>query len=210
LLLTFNDASRTLSVMKSPSRALISRQSQLSVLASPARQEILDVLTRTGPAAVAELGALLGRPADGLYYHLRALQRARLVVEAGERIHRGRKEALYRTVHAEPKLRHDPSPGGNTPGVVAIVASMLRLGIRDFRRAAADRFVRVQGPRRELWALRATGWLSPAQVAVVNRRIAALRTTVSGRRPGARLYAITILLTPLDHRARRKRNRSRR
>ena len=188
--------------MRSPSRTPISREPQLSALASPARQEIVDVLTRTGPAAAADLGRLLGRPADGLYYHLRALQRVGLVAQAGERPARGRKEALYRTVHANPALRHDAGPGGNTPGVVAIVASMLRLGIRDFRRAAADASVRTRGRRRQLWALRATGWLSPTQLGLVNRRMVALRNTLSRRRPGSRLYGITILLSPLDHRAR--------
>lgn len=162
------------------------------------------MLARTGSAAAADLGRLLGRPPDGLYYHLRSLERVRLVAQDGARLHRGRREALYRTVHAEPALRHDPSPRGNTPAVAAIVAAMLRLGIRDFRRAAADHSVRTRGPRRELWALRATGWLSPEDLEVVNSRIVALRGAVARRRPGARLFGITILLTPLDHRARKK------
>jgi hypothetical protein len=81
---------------------------------------------------------------------------------------------------------------------------MLRLGIRDFRSAASSTTVRVEGPRRNLWALRVTGWLSEADLADVNRRILALRDTVGGKRPKRNLYAITILLTPLSHRARRK------
>ena len=192
--------------MTRQSRTPITRKSQLSALASPGRQEILDVLARTGPAAAAEVARFLGRAPDGLYYHLRSLERVGLVAREGAHLHRGRSEALYRTVHAEPALRHDPSPRGNTSGVAAIVAAMLRLGIRDFRRAAADHSVRTFGPRRELWALRAIGWLSPADLEVVNRRIVALRGAVARRRPDARLFGITILLTPLDHRARRKRS----
>jgi DNA-binding transcriptional ArsR family regulator len=188
---------------------VISRHGQLKALASPTRQELLDLLARTGPASAAELGKLIGRPADGLYYHLRALQRAQLVVPAGERLRAGRSEALFRTVHREPALRHDPSPGGNSPAVGAIVASMLRLGIRDFRKACATGEVRTQGPRRELWALRATGWLSEEDLTDVNLRIHALRDAVAKPRSKGELYGITILLTPLGHRARKKQRRPR-
>lgn len=190
--------------MATPPSNVISSPAQLKVLASPARQEILDLLARLGPASAAELGPFLGRPADGLYYHLRALQRVGLVRAAGVRVRAGRSEAIFRSVHRQPMLHHDPSPRGNSPAVAAIVGSMLRLGIRDFRRAASSAMVRVDGPRRDLWALRVTGWLSATDLAAVNRRIRALRDTVGGPRPKGSLYAITILLTPLSHRARRK------
>lgn len=190
-------------------RRRISDRAQLRVLVSPARQELLDLLARTGPASAAELGKLLRRPADGLYYHLRALQRAGLVSPAGVRNRSGRDEALFRATHQEPAVRHDVAPGGNSPAVTAIVASMLRLGIRDFRRAAAGGDVRTGGPQRELWALRATGWLTQAEVAAVNRQIRALRDSVGKPRSKGRLYGITILLTPLDHRLRRKQRRPR-
>src|SRR5262245_35684610 len=52
---------------------------QLRLLASPVRQEIVDVLESAGARSVAELGALLGRPADALYHHLRRLVAVGLV-----------------------------------------------------------------------------------------------------------------------------------
>jgi DNA-binding transcriptional ArsR family regulator len=187
-------------------RAIASR-TQLRALVSPLRQELLDLLARTGPASAAELGRLIRRAPDGLYYHLRALERAGLVSLAGTRRCGGREEAIYRTTHAQPAVRHDAVPDGNSPQVSAIVASMLRLGIRDFRRAANAGDVRTSGSRRDLWALRITGWLTPAEVGAVNRRIRALRDAVGKPRSKGRLYGITILLTPLDHRARRRRRR---
>ena len=127
-------------------RRTISDRAQLKALVSPVRQELIDLLARTGPASAAELGKLIRRPADGLYYHLRALQRAGLVSSAGRRVRSGRHEALFHSTHREPALRHDPSPGGNSPAVTAIVATMLRLGIRDFWKAfleaASDPVVR--------------------------------------------------------------------
>lgn len=186
------------------SRRAISAPAQLKVLASPARQELLDLLARTGPASAAELGRLVQRPADGLYYHLRALQRAGLIRSAGRRVRGGREEALFRSAHREPAVDHDATPGGNSAAVGAIVASMLRLGARDFRKAAAAGLVRTHGPRRELWALRVTGWLSPRDLAAVNRWMRALRDAVGRPRGIGKLYSITILLTPLGHRVRRK------
>lgn len=90
--------------------------------------------------------------------------------------------------------------------VTAVVASMLRLGTRDFRRAAAAGNARTEGTRRELWAIRVAGWLSPSDLASVNRGMRDLRDALGKRRGAGRLYAITILLTPLDHRTRRKRS----
>ncbi len=190
-------------------RQVISAPAQLRALASPARQEVLDLLARMGPASVSSLSGLLKRPADGLYYHLRALERAGLVGRAGTRVRGGREEALFRSVHREPALLHDTSPGGNSTEVTAVVASMLRLGIRDFQRAAAAGNARTEGTRRELWAIRVAGWLSPSDLASVNRGMRNLRDALGKRRGAGRLYAITILLTPLDHRKRRTRGAAR-
>ena len=192
----------------SPSRA-ITAPAQLRALASPARQEILDLLARSGPASAADLGAWLGRPADGFYYHLRALTRAGLVAEAGARVRGGRSETLYRSIHREPALHHDATPGGNSRAISTIVASMLRLGIRDFRRAAATGTARTEGSRRDLWALRVAGRLSPSGLETVNRHIRSLRDSVGRRGGQGRLYAVTILITPLDHRARKPQRKRR-
>lgn len=185
----------------------ISEPAQLRVLASPLRQEILDLLVRTGDAQVSEIASLLGRPADSLYYHLRELERVGLVVSSRARANGRRGEMLFRTAHREPTLLHDASARGNTPGVASIVASMLRLGIRDFRNASASEGVCTQGPGRELWALRVTGWLDPEEIAGINRRIRGLQNAVAKPRSRGKLYAITILLTPLTHRTRRRRQR---
>jgi DNA-binding transcriptional ArsR family regulator len=190
-----------------PDRA-ISEPAQLQVLASPLRQEIIDLLARTGAAQVSEIASLLGRPADSLYYHLRELERVRLV-RSSPRAGGRRGEKLFRAAHREPTLVHDVSPLGNTPAVASIVASMLRLGIRDFRNASASSRVCTHGPHRELWALRVTGWLAEDQIAGINRRIRDLKDAVAKPRSRGKLYAITILLTPLTHRTRRKQQRRR-
>lgn len=187
---------------------MISRPEQLRALISPVRQELVDVLSRMGTASLAEIAAVLGRPADGLYYHVRLLVRVGLVFPAGSRTNGGRAEALFRAVAPQLALPYKTSPKGHVRAVTSIVASMLRLGIRDFRRASSRPGYRLRGPRRELWALRTTGWLASGEVKDVNTKILGLIRAVSQPRAQGKLYAVTILLTPLDHGAKRKAGRT--
>lgn len=64
---------------------LLTDPSMVKALASPARQEIVDALQAAGARTIAELAALLARPADSLYFHVRSLVKVGLVVERGER-----------------------------------------------------------------------------------------------------------------------------
>jgi helix-turn-helix protein len=178
---------------------VITRPEQLRALVSPVRQELLDVMARMGTVSIAEVAAVLGRPADGLYYHVRALQRVGLIEAAGTRRGGVREEALFRATAGQFSIRYPQAIAGRR-AMTAIVGAMLRLGARDFARALARGDVRVEGPQREMWALRTTGWLTPAQLRHVNRHIAALSAAATQAGPAGRLYAVTILLTPLVHR----------
>ncbi|HWG20580.1 MAG TPA: helix-turn-helix domain-containing protein [Terracidiphilus sp.] len=181
---------------------VVQGKKQLSALASSARQEIVDVLSQMGTVSVGELAAALGRPADALYYHLRVLRQAGLVIRAGYRGQGVHKEELIRTVSSDLQLQYRPGKGGNGQQINAIVGSMLRLGIRDFHHAFESGDTLVSGSGRELWALRKTGWLTPEEIVNMNQLIEGLAKTVSKPRGQGRLYGITVLLTPLDHRAR--------
>jgi DNA-binding transcriptional ArsR family regulator len=179
---------------------LIRSEKQLATLVAAARQEIVDVLAELGAVSVAELATALGRPADALYFHLRALTRAGLVRKAGYRSRPRGKEVLYRAAAPDLQLHYEPRKASNRKAVSAIVASMLRLANRDFRGAFRRTTVTVSGPYRELWGLRKAGRLSRSRLAEVNRSISRLVNTVSGSGRRGRLYAITVVLTPLDHR----------
>ena len=182
----------------------ITRPDQLAALASPVRQEIVDVLAGMPRAPIAAVAAALGRPANGLYYHVRELVRVGLVLPVGGG--RGRGQALYRTVARELTIAYDPSSFINVARVSAAVGSMLRLGARDFRRGFSRAGVAVSGPRRELWAGRATGWLTASEVARANRLIKQIYRLFQGSRFGPRgqLFGVTILLVPLERRPRRR------
>jgi predicted ArsR family transcriptional regulator len=188
---------------------LVRSKAQLDALAAAARQEIVDVLEQIGTVSVAELADALGRPADALYFHLRALVRVGLVRKAGSRARPGGREALFRTVKPELRLHYDPQNAANRHAVSAVVASMLRLANRDFQRSFRDGRVVVSGAHRELWAWRKVGRLTPEQVRRVNQRVHQLAQEVSAPRGRGRLYAVTVILTPLDHRNNADRSQTR-
>jgi DNA-binding transcriptional ArsR family regulator len=185
----------------------VASKAQLSALASSARQELIYALQRLGTASVADIAAALDKPADALYYHLRELQRVGLVETAGQRPGVGRQGTLYTAVSARLATQHEPRTRAKTKAIGDIVASMLRLGIRDYRKAANDPSVTVTGDHRDLLALRTTGWLTEPQVAQVNALIQRLIHDVSRPNQPGRLYGLTLLFTPLTRRGRTHRGR---
>jgi DNA-binding transcriptional ArsR family regulator len=181
---------------------VVRTRKQLSALASGARQEVVDVLANTGAISVADLAQALGRPADALYYHLRVLQQAGLVVQAGYRGRGKHREELIAAVSPNLRLPYELGEHGNGAEIGAIVGSMLRLGLRDFEAAFEAGDAQTSGPQRELVAMRKIGWLTPQDVAETNRAIEGL-ARLTEKPPGkGRLYAITVVLTPLDRPAR--------
>ena len=183
---------------------VIRSKRQMRALAASTRQEIVDVLSRMGTVSVAELATALARPADSLYYHLRILKRVGLVLSAGSRRLAGRSEALFRAVAPELSLCYQLGRKGNGREVNAIIASMLRLGIRDFGESFETAAAAVSGPNRELGGLRVTGWLTQDQIAEVNRHIRTLMQIMATPGRNGRLYAVTVVLTPLSHRSQRR------
>jgi DNA-binding transcriptional ArsR family regulator len=181
-----------------PHAALVEDETQLSALASTVRQDIVDTLRALGEASAPELAAHLNRPADGLYYHLRALSRVGLVAEVCER-RKGRvAEAVYSLRQKTLALSHRPRDQRAKAALINIVRAMFSGAEREYRRAIADQDCVVDGPRRELWPSRVVGWLTPHQLEQVNTLLSELNALVATNRfaPEARLYALQFSLAP--------------
>jgi predicted transcriptional regulator len=193
-------------MLRSNSHVVTSKK-QLAALTSAARQEIVDVLTQMGTVSIAELAETLDRPPDALYYHLHILVRAGLVESAGSRKTGRREETLFRAVARNLRIDYELARRTNEKALAAVAGSMLRLGIRDFRRAIRNQSVVVSGKDRELWAARKTGWLRKSDLHSVLASIERLSQSVSKPSGSGQLYGITILLTPLSRRRERKNSR---
>jgi DNA-binding transcriptional ArsR family regulator len=186
---------------------IIENAKTIAALAGPVRIEIVSALEAVGgTATVAALAEQLGRPADGLYYHLRALLRVGLI-EQLEGSGSGRLYCMASPGNPRLRLRYKPGTGANAKAVGRVANSVSRLAQRDFSRALAQRDTVVEGPARELWAARFRGCVEPAQLAELNRLLSSLSALFESTRPTAtsKLIALQWILAPLEVRpARRK------
>jgi hypothetical protein len=189
---------------------LIADAAAITVLASPVRQELVDTIESLGGiATIAELAEQLGRPADGLYYHVEILRRAGLLVPASHgRSRAGRSERRFRTPTTAGKklgLVYRPRDPRNAAAVRGVVGGMLRIARRDFDRALHGETV-VAGPQRELWAARGTGWVSDAELAEINRLLNQINDHLRRPRggPRQRLISLCYVLAPMTARPKRR------
>jgi DNA-binding transcriptional ArsR family regulator len=173
---------------------------QIRALVSPVRQDILDAVTAIGPCSVSELASALGRPADGLYYHIKALMRARLLTGIGGEAKGLHLDVVNRGFH----LKYQPGSVANRRAVLRAVGAMVRSSERTFRRAYRPGTAVVGGARRNLWAGRARGALSQSELGEVNallkRIVAIMRSGRHDRGAGSRrkraFYELTFVLAP--------------
>jgi len=192
--------------MSAPKSHVVRERTALRVLASPFRREIVDTLGRLGETNVSALAQALSRPADGLYYHLKLLKKAGLI-----RMWEGPRwegpGVRVAPVARRVKLGEEKLVRVHGPELSAIASRLARLGDRDYRRALARGKATFEGKRRELVALRAIGWLSRRDIEPLNLLIREVSGFVAGARRirgEERLYALTILLTPVERRRRKR------
>jgi DNA-binding transcriptional ArsR family regulator len=179
---------------------------RIRVLASPVRHEIVDTLSALGgTATVARLAEHLGRHADGLYYHLNLLKKAKLVDELpdenGERAFR-----LAGSGKAPLRLAYRVERGGNTSALETYSRGLLKVAQQDFLRALDQPDVVVSGKQRELWAARNKGWVSARDLEEVNGLLERLCTLTSQKRDAGRdqLVSLAFVLAPLEQKQKRR------
>jgi DNA-binding transcriptional ArsR family regulator len=184
---------------KRSTSGIVEDAKKIAVLATPIRIELVTVIQALGgEATVAELATQLGRPADGLYYHLRTLVGSNLLeerTEAGARRYR-----LLTPPGKRMNLRYKPGATANAKAVARIAAGMSRLAQRDFVRALGRADTVVEGPSRELWVARLRGWADPSDLAEVNRLLQRLADLLLRTRPkrNGKLIAFHWILAPID------------
>ncbi|WP_452657150.1 winged helix-turn-helix domain-containing protein [Sphingomonas aurantiaca] len=195
--------------MNADDPSAVCNPAQVRLLSSPVRQEVVDTLAALGgEAGVADLAEQLGRPADGLYYHLRALVAGGLV----EELPGGGVERRFRLAgegSAPLRLLYNLGADGNAAQLRAFVGGLLQIAGRDFDNALEDGDAVVAGTGRELWASRNKGWLSPADVAEVNALLARLGEITSQPKGAGRdrLASFAFVLAPLNVRPKRRMSR---
>lgn len=176
------------------------------LLASPVRQELVDTLAALGGrATIAALAEELGRPADGLYHHMRLLVASRLVVEAepekgAERVYElaGGGRAI--------RLAYRQGPDGNTEALKRFAHALLQIAASDFDEAIDRPDVVLAGPGRQLWTSRVKGWLSEDDLVEVNGLLERLSAILSQPKADGRphLMSFAFALAPLRPQPKRR------
>ena len=171
---------------------------QIRALASPPRQAIVDALEALGPCSAYELGEVLGRTSDRLYYHLQILKRVGIVRSRRERNRSGRLQERFDLPGRPTRLRYVPSDPRNVAAITKLVGSTLREAHRAFGKAFTNSAI-VHGGGRTLWAGRRTGWLAAREVREVNALLHQMIGILERRRGGrrdTRLYSFTFAFSP--------------
>jgi DNA-binding transcriptional ArsR family regulator len=177
---------------------------QVTAVASPVRAAVIDVLEVVGPATIVQLAAALGYPPDGLYYHLRVLEKIGLVVRT--KPDRDARAARFDLPGRPATLRYRLDDRQQGRAMAKVVATMVRSAERSFRRAFAPGLAEVNGPHRNLRAGRRTAWLTPGELRVLNRYVEHIHALFARGRPqrtGARLHEFTYVLAPIVEKARK-------
>jgi hypothetical protein len=181
---------------------VIEDEQALSALISTVRQEIVDTIEAIGgEVAVADIAAQLGRPADGIYYHLRRLVDSGVLIEgadAGDGSGRRYRTAARRGKRV--RLKYGRGARSNAATVAKVVGGLLRTAERDFGKALRSGSASGDGPLRDLWASRLKGWVADEDLREINRLLGRLSELLQQPRDVRRDHLVTLawMLAPID------------
>lgn len=178
----------------------------IRLLASPVRQELVDTLASLGgEAPAAALAEQLGRPADGLYYHLQLLADAGLVQEqqggSGERVFK-----LCGAGQGPLRLSYDLASDDARSALASYVKGLTQVAESDFKVGMTQDAAQGKGRHRQLWAARNKGWVSTAELEEANALLERLCELLSQARDGSRdqPMSLAFVLAPSVVRRRRR------
>lgn len=171
---------------------------QLRCMVSARRHDIVDRLAASGSMAVKDLARMIGAKPSALYHHVRKLMAVGLVVEAGHRVVRRKRETLYATPAPRMRLYRALQDRRNAPAFKRIVGGVGRQMERDFRRSIASPRARTDGPYRNLGLFRLVGAPGPATLRAINAHLAEIAELMwQSPASGADLISLAWTLAPV-------------
>lgn len=181
----------------------VARPEQISALASPLRQDIVDLLLVSSALSARELATQLGVRPSSLYYHLEALEEVGLIDGEARMRPDGRSERVYGIAADRMLIEYRPEEPANREAVTKVVRSILRLSRRDFERGFDHPDARVEGPARNLHGARVQGWLNAEEQETANELLSRLVDLFLERRDptGRTRCSLSWVITPLPDRS---------
>jgi DNA-binding transcriptional ArsR family regulator len=170
-------------------------------LRTPLRREILEALIRLGRGSVRDLASEVGRAPAALYYHVHALERARLIRESGTRRGGARGESVYEPVAARIVLDRTVRSRPFLEAIADLQRSTLRAAERELTRALERG---DDAPSESVSLMRATARLRPAPAKKARRKLVDLVRFLAEnddpKAPGT--FALTAALVRIEPRRR--------
>lgn len=190
--------------MGRPASIRIASQAAWRTILSPVRREIVEALQELGPCPIADVAAACGRPADGLYQHVKVLLKAGFLVDAGTRKGRRNTERLFDAAADDflaPSIRRDSS--ATERETIALTAEALsKSAARTLRQSAAAGRLECQEGARNFAVVHQLSWLTARRFEEV--RALALRMNqlleLGRRERTGELYEALVVLTPVTRR----------
>ncbi len=172
---------------------------QLEALSLPIRTEIVETLASLGELSIRELGEIMGRKRPVLHFHVDRLVEVGLLRKTGERGEGRKREALYSTPPGHFYVIYDRDDPVNVELTTRYTKNMFSRGLRLLAGAFKTGSIETSGAKRDTYATQMTAWLSPRELAEVNRRIEELHALLqpSQENAGKRLFSLTLGLSPL-------------
>lgn len=185
---------------------VIDSPAKWKALLSPARSEIMQGLRCIGPCSVAELAAMIDRPADTLYRHLDVLQRAGFVERTGERKRSRHTEQLVDVTGSDFAIGFgQPGDAKSDETLHATSKAFLRSTARTVRDALKAGQLTVQPSTLRNFVLNYdVAWLTPERFRQVRGLVKQLKDIMdegNAERHG-RLYVTLTVSSPLVRRPR--------
>jgi len=141
-------------------------------IASPLRLELLGLFLERKPLSVAEIAARMGRPATGIHYHVRVLEKAGLLRRVGHQRSGRRPEALYRPAADAFKVAQPrDAPVATREASLKTLSTAFRMAERDMRAALTNPATKSAGPHRNIYGMRMHCRMSKQDLAELNRHL---------------------------------------
>ena len=190
--------------MPRPTVVRIATAAAWRAILSPVRREILESMQELGPCPIADVAAACGRPADGLYRHVKVLVDAGFLVDAGVRKGRRNTERLFDAAaddFAAPRLRRD-STAAERETVALTAEALARSAARAMRASAAAGRLECAAGARNFSVLHQLSWLTPRRFAELRALSGRMNELLeAGRRDRTgELYEALVIVTPVTRR----------
>lgn len=187
--------------MGRPARLRIATVKAWESILSPVRREIVESMQELGPCSIADVARATGRPADGLYRHVRILVASGFLVEAGTRAGRRNPERLYDAAANDflaPRV-HRGGPAAERDMIVRTADALAKSVVRTMRGSAAAKRLHCEDHARNFAVVHFVSWLTPERFEEVRDLAARMARVLERGRKDRRgdLYEALVLASPV-------------